>query len=276
MCLEETTTFSLSTDNINGNFSLSWALWKSINEITLSAWSAGFTLYYNARDTRNNNIFVSSQKFVTGNTSLTSKNKFDILTPVWMKLMPWVKSTFIRTAIIDPRYTQWGKAIGTIYYSGNTNPSDGDKIQIDNIIFEFDNNSSITSGNVLVAIADTSDNTWKKLNDIVNEKVNNVSSIIDVTTDRIYVEAIDFWYSWNNIVFSKISWSYFSVDGNGKLWWSLAWYWRKNKSTIKIQLYYLSSTSPTGKFYNSPNHWASKCKYYTILLYEIEYFCILL
>jgi hypothetical protein len=44
----------------------------------------------------------------------------------------------------------------------------------------------------LVGIADTSDNTWKKLRDLVEEKVNSSYAIIDITTNKVYVISRDF------------------------------------------------------------------------------------
>lgn len=180
------------TDNPYGSFSLSGALWRIVNEIIIPAGSSQATLYYNSRITGTHNIQVTASRFSTSNTvSLKSKNKFDIVSANGGTFVVGQKSSLIRANIIDPRNTLSSKAKGTFFYSGSIQPSDGDIIKIHATLFEFDSNNSITAGNIQIAIADTADNTYIKLKDKINEKVNSVNATIDITTHRLYIEAKD-------------------------------------------------------------------------------------
>ena len=151
-------------------------------------------------------------------------------------------------ALIDPRNTLGRKAKGTIVYSGGVQPTDGDTIKIDNVTFEFDTNNSITAGNVPVGISDTVANTWAAFRDQVNRRVFNANATLDVDTNRLYIEALDFGAKGNNIVFTKVAGgAYYYLDGSGYLGGSVTGYgtpiYLANNTSIQ-----LATSSPTGQF----------------------------
>lgn len=130
-------------------------------------------------------------------------------------------------------------------------PSDGEKLQVDQVVFEFDSNNSVAANSIQVGIADTADNTWKKLKDKVNETVSSVNSVIDPTTDKVYVEAKDIGPAGNMVTFSRLVGTSFTVNGASKLGGTVSGNAKQVYLSRSAPLA-LFSSSPTGKFYDSP------------------------
>lgn len=81
-----------------------------------------------------------------------------------------VKSFYIERVLLSQNSKAF--AAGTVTFTGNSNPLDTETITIDDgftpVIFEFDNNSSITSGRVLVPIGGTAAITMTNLVNLIN------------------------------------------------------------------------------------------------------------
>ncbi|MDD4530847.1 MAG: hypothetical protein PHO80_04855, partial [Candidatus Gracilibacteria bacterium] len=250
--LTEDTKFTFTTDNSYGTFSRNDAIWQSITETVIPAGTNEFIFYYSARNTANNNIKITSNKLNSNNLTLASKNKLNFISGNGSTISIGQRTSRIQAGIIDPRYSISKRAKGILYYSGNTQPIDGDIVQVDNFKFEFDNNGAVTTGNIYIGIADSVDNTWKKFADKVNEKLNTANAIADIYTDRVYIEARKAGILGNEIKFSKLIGSSFNLNGSGKLGGTIPGYGKPvflKKDTEIL----LSSTSPTGKFFTNPD-----------------------
>lgn len=90
---------------------------------------------------------------------------------------------------LEFKFTTAKKAQGTLTIFSNV--ADGETITIDNQTYEFDNNTTITTGNIPVDVAGdlTSTNAINKLTTIINSNPNsNVTAIGDTSTKTIIVK----------------------------------------------------------------------------------------
>lgn len=76
-------------------------------------------------------------------------------------------------------------AIGVIAYT--LQPNDADKITVNGVIFEFDNNTAVTGGNIAVTIGTSVDATYANLRAAILANVSGVSIVHDTTANKVTI-----------------------------------------------------------------------------------------
>lgn len=88
--------------------------------------------------------------FIPANFNVTVKNKLTIANAIKTVSYGNVTSRY-NLQMLVPNSSSGTRSKGTISYT-DTQPNDGDIITVDSLVFEFDSNSSITSGRILIGI----------------------------------------------------------------------------------------------------------------------------
>lgn len=79
--------------------------------------------------------------------------------------------------------------VGKIAYSAQ--PADGDKLTINGVVFEFDNNSAVTGGNIAVTIGVNQDVTFANLAAAVVANCPGVTTTVDATNNVVTLTALE-------------------------------------------------------------------------------------
>jgi hypothetical protein len=103
---------------------------------------------------------------------------------------------------------------GSFFYSGQ--PADGETVTVGTTTYEFDNNSVVAPGNIVVLIGSTAEDTARNLIGKINTDGQTTATINTVRT-RIDVVAVVLGTAGNSIVFSSASFNYTPVPSGGFL-----------------------------------------------------------
>lgn len=88
---------------------------------------------------------------------------------------------------ITENYTLPRKALVTISYLSLAGPDDGDRLNINGKVYEFDNNSNIGSGNISVPILGTTDNTFSQLVSKINASDTQIEAVQDTVNKKVTI-----------------------------------------------------------------------------------------